>query len=147
MSKIKRIAALLLALVMVMGMSVTSFAEKKKPTENDSMKVTIENVEAGATFRAYQLIDAAYDPNGGGFTGYVWAEGTSNAGQKVTFQNENGEENIVGLTDQLVTALAANPSGLTGVNPEGAFDPAQDALTAGTWMILVTPPTTNSVKV
>ena len=111
------------------------------------MKVTIENVEAGATFRAYQLIDAAYDPNGGGFTGYVWAEGTSNAGQKVTFQNENGEENIVGLTDQLVTALAANPSGLTGVNPEGAFDPAQDALTAGTWMILVTPPTTNSVKV
>ncbi len=36
MSKIKRIAALLLALVMVMGMSVTSFAEKKKPTENDS---------------------------------------------------------------------------------------------------------------
>ena len=134
----KKILALILAMAMVLGMSVTSLAAAK-PKDGDAEKVTINNVEEGATFKAYQIIDADY--NDSGFVGYVWAEGTEDAGKKVTFDREG---NVEGLTDALITELAANPGGLTVIDP---FDPTADSLTAGTWMILVTPPANDAVKV
>lgn len=140
----KKILALLLAMAMVLGMSVTSLAAAK-PKDGDAEKVTINNVEEGATFKAYQIIDAVYSDNG--FVGYVWAEGMTNAegkknaGEKVTFDVEG---NVEGLTDELVTKLAAEPTGLTVIE---SFNPAEDSLTVGTWMILVTPPAKNAAKV
>lgn len=136
----KKFLAIALAMVMVLGMSVTALAENKKPSEGDSKLVTIENVEVGATFEAYQIIDAKYNENG--FVEYVWAPGTADAGKKITFDEEG---NVKGLTDTLITGLAADPSALT--EKKAPFDPTTDELTVGTWMILVTPPETNAVKV
>lgn len=117
---------------------MTVSAAGTKPVPADSKKVTIENVEKGATYAVYQIIDATYNENG--FTGYVWAEGTSMAGQKVTF--EDGA--VVGLTSDEITKLAANPGALKEKNEN--FNPDKDELTAGTWMVLVTPPETNAIK-
>lgn len=139
MKKMKKILALLLAMAMVLGMSVTSLAAAKKPSEEDAAKVTIENVEEGATFKAYQIIDADY--NDSGFSGYVWAEGMEKAGEKISFGEK---DKVEGLTDELITKLAANPDGLTVIDP---FVPTENSLTAGTWMILVTPPADDAVKV
>lgn len=138
MKKMKKVFAVMLSLAMVLGMAMTVSAAGTKPVPADSKKVTIENVENGATYAVYQIIDATYNENG--FTGYVWAEGTSMAGQKVTF--EDGA--VVGLTSEEITKLAANPGALKEKNEN--FKPDKDELTAGTWMVLVTPPETNAVK-
>lgn len=155
MKKMKKILAVALAVAMVLGMSVTTFAANKVPEPEDSTKVTIQHVEPGSTFEAYQIIDATYGPGDKNFTGYVWAPGTGDlAGTKVEFSQTGENAVVTGLTGDLITALAAKveaskkqggtPHGLTSVTP---FDPVNGELTAGTWMILVTPPATSTVKV
>ena len=143
MKSMKKWFALLLAMAMVLGMSVVASAAPALPKDTDSKTVDITNVEEGATYTAYQIIDATYAPNDGGFTGYVWAKGTTNAGQKVTFTGEGDEAVVQGLTSAMITALAKNPAGLENVT----FTPNETELTAGTWMILVTPPENNPTKV
>lgn len=135
--KAKKVLAMLMASAMIMGTSVTAFAGNGvKPTENDSAIVTISGVtDTTATYEAYQIIDASYDSNG--FTGYVWATGMTNAGEKVTNPDE-------AITDDKITKLAANPVGLTQFDsdpdtPGAQFNPKTDALTVGTWMIIVKP--------
>lgn len=133
--KAKKVLAMLMASAMIMGTSVTAFAAGTKPVATDAEKVTIQNVESGATLTAYQIIDASYDQYG--FTGYVWASGTSDAGTKVT----DAEQQV---TSNMITALAKDPSGLT---KKENFNPTTDKLEVGTWMILVTPPTENPEKI
>jgi fimbrial isopeptide formation D2 family protein/LPXTG-motif cell wall-anchored protein len=143
MKKMKKILAMALAMAMVLGMSVTTFAADKVPDENDAKAVTISNVEEGATYRAYQIIDAAYGLDGKNFIHYVWAPGTDQAGKKVVF-SETGESAVVeGLTDDLITQLAADPTGLT----EKADYTPDTPLEVGTWMILVTPPAADTTKI
>ena len=141
MKKMKKFLAMLLAMAMVLGMSVTALAEKKVPDEDDAMKVTIKNVEEGATYKAYQIIDAKYSDKG--FVEYVWAPGTDKAGEKVIFTKTGTDAVVEGLTDELITKLAAAPAGLT---EKENFTP-DTPLEVGTWMILVTPPGDDAAKI
>ena len=134
MSKVKRILSVIMAMVMVLAMSVPTFAGTK-PVEADAAPVTISNVESGATITAYQIIDANYGDNG--FLGYVWAKGMTNAGQTVSNPME-------AVTSDMITALAKNPANLEKVNNVVSD---QTQLTVGTWMLIVTPPSTNPEKV
>ncbi len=80
MKKMKKFLAMLLAMVMVMGMSLMTFAAEVEvpstpltppshtPTKNDVAKAEVENVEAGATVTAYRIVEPTY--NDKGFTGY-----------------------------------------------------------------------------
>ena len=143
MKKMKKILAMALAMAMVLGMSVTTFAADKVPDETDAKAVTISNVEEGATYRAYQIIDAAYGLDGKNFTHYVWAPGTEKAGEKVVFFGSGENAVVDGLTDDLITGLAANPAGLT---EKENYKP-ETPLEVGTWMILVTPPAEDTTKI
>lgn len=134
MSKVKRILSVIMAMVMVLAMSVPTFAGTK-PVETDAAAVTISNVENGATITAYQIIDASYGANG--FLGYVWAKGMTNADQTVS-------NPMTAVTSDMITALAKNPAGLTKV--ENVIS-GQTELQVGTWMLIVTPPSTNPEKV
>ena len=134
MSKVKRILSVIMAMVMVLAMSVPTFAGTK-PVETDAAAVTISNVENGATITAYQIIDASYGANG--FLGYVWAKGMTNANQTVS-------NPMTAVTSDMITALAKNPAGLTKV--ENVIS-GQTELQVGTWMLIVTPPSTNPEKV
>lgn len=146
MKKVKKIFAALLALTMVLGMGVTTLAAPHKPIEGDGEKVTIQNVEPDATYKAYQIIDATY--NDKGFTGYVWAPGTDKAGEAVKITSENAKDpnltQVEGLNSTTIGKLASNPSVLE--NQKLNFDPSKDKLEVGTWMILVTPPATDPTK-
>lgn len=137
MSKVKRILSVIMAMVMVLAMSVPTFAGTagRKPVETDAATVTISNVEAGATITAYQIIDANYGDNG--FLGYVWAKGMTNEGQTVS-------NPMNAVTPNMITALAKNPANLEPVNNVVSD---QTQLTVGTWMLIVTPPSTNPEKV
>ena len=95
MSKVKRILSVIMAMVMVLAMSVPTFAGTK-PVETDAAAVTIFNVENGATITAYQIIDASYGANG--FLGYVWAKGMTNVDQTVS-------NPMTAVTSDMITAL------------------------------------------
>lgn len=74
MSKIKKVLAMLLALAMVLGTTLTASAEPgKKPVEGDKATATVNNVEATATVIAYQVVKANY--NDAGFIGYSTVSG------------------------------------------------------------------------
>lgn len=113
MKRMKKILALLLAAVMVMGMCMTAFAEDgddsttgntegtegtgntgnttepekpafSKPTADDKSKASVVNInQAGVTVTAYQVVKANY--NDKGFTGYSWVEGTDYNGKRELF--------------------------------------------------------------
>lgn len=152
MKKLKRILAILMTMAMVLGMAVTASAEEPtqptqptqstKPVDGDSKLVEVKGVEDGATYAAYQIIDATYDTNG--FTGYVWAPGISETGFKAG-DKISGDADLAKITDTLITKLAKNPSALT--IKEVPFDPKTTELEVGTWMILVTPPASNPTQI
>lgn len=112
MKRMKKILALLLAAVMVMGMCMTAFAEDgegttgntegtegtgdtgdttepevpagPKPTMDDKLEASIINIkQTGVTVTAYQVVKANY--NDKGFTGYSWVEGTGYNGKRELF--------------------------------------------------------------
>lgn len=77
MKKMKKIMAMLLAMVMVLGMTVTAMAAGEtilplpgRPSENDKGIITVANVEQDSTVKAYQVVKAKYDNLSKEFTGY-----------------------------------------------------------------------------
>ena len=136
MKKMKKFLAMLLAMVMVMGMSLTTFATgseagtKPKPVEADKATATVTNVEAGATVTAYRIVEPTY--NDKGFTGYKLAEG-------VTLTN------MLEPTSDEVTGIAADKKLLATLTketlsaPEGATGLATYTaqLGAGYWVVIV----------
>ncbi len=85
MKKMKKILAMVLAMAMVLGMSVTAFAElaenqhEATGTSSDTGTITVEGIdpeipeggaEPGITVTAYQIIKAKYGNNGTSFIGY-----------------------------------------------------------------------------
>ncbi len=140
MSKIKRIAALLLALVMVFGVSITAFAGSVSstplgnpnhvPTSGDKAKAEVTNVEAGAVVTAYRIVEPTY--NDKGFTGYKLAEGVTLANMLEPTSNEvtgiaANKELLATLTKETLSA----PEGATGLTTYST------ALGAGYWVVIV----------
>ena len=150
--KTKRLLAVLLTLVMVLGMTVMAFAtvvespaEKQPntdevltqkvegvPTAANKAPVEVKNVEAGETVTAYRIVEAAYGANGEGFTGYKAASGVAIA-------------NVLEPTSSEVTSLAALIANgslvLEKVTLEASeADPTTYTgwLGAGYWLVLVT---------
>ena len=87
MKKMKRLAAMLLALIMVLGMSITAYAEVTElngavPSNGDKAKVTIDGLKEDngvATVTLYQIASGLYDQNNTkGYNGLTWVEGISN---------------------------------------------------------------------
>ncbi|MCD8160467.1 MAG: hypothetical protein LUE61_04645 [Clostridiales bacterium] len=60
MRKLKKLASLLLALVMCFGLTSTAFAA------NDG-SITISNATEGETYTIYKMLDMTYDSNTGAY--------------------------------------------------------------------------------
>ena len=79
MKHIKKLASLLLALVMALSLAVTAFADE--PT---TYSITINNSTAGHTYEAYQIFTGDLATNEAGnkvLSNIVWGSGVSEAGQ------------------------------------------------------------------
>ena len=79
MRHIKKLASLLLALVMVLSLAVTAFAD-----ESTTYSITINNSTAGHTYEAYQIFTGDLATNEAGnkvLSNIVWGSGVSEAGQ------------------------------------------------------------------
>lgn len=122
MKKLRKVLAVVLAMAMVMGMSIMSFAAKK-PIDTDSAEVTILGIETDDTIEIVKIIEAKYSTYGLGY--YKWTDDSGKSGQ-VAF--EDGK--VVGLDRQYITDLAKNATGAEFENGS--------ALGAGTYLVLVT---------
>ena len=79
MKHIKKLASLLLALVMALSLAVTAFAD-----ESATYSITINNSTAGHTYEAYQIFTGDLATNEAGdkvLSNIVWGSGVSEAGQ------------------------------------------------------------------
>ena len=79
MKHIKKLASLLLALVMALSLAVTAFAD-----ELTTYSITINNSTAGHTYEAYQIFTGDLATNEAGnkvLSNIVWGSGVSEAGQ------------------------------------------------------------------
>lgn len=128
MSKVKRILSVIMAMVMVLAMSVPTFAGTT-PTESDKTTATVQNVEATATVTAYQITKAKYDK---GFTGYEAVN------KDVTLAN------VLKPTSDEVTAIAKNARLLASLPSKTMKTTATEGLAnftaqlePGYWVVIV----------
>lgn len=129
MKKMKKILAIVLTFVMVIGMSMAVFAQTGvKPTNSDKATASVTNVEATATVTAYQIVKANY--NSAGFTGYSAVEGVSLANP------------LAPTSDEITTIAKGTLSSLQSVKMTGGATTGLTTFTAsltpGYWMVLVT---------
>lgn len=78
MKHMRKFASMLLALVMVLGMTVSAFAEET------TYSITINNSTEGHTYEAYQIFTGDLSTNGDGkkvLSNIVWGSGISEAGK------------------------------------------------------------------
>lgn len=73
MKRMKKLASLLLAMVMVLSMTITAFAEET------TYSITINNSAGGHTYEAYQIFTG--DLSGTTLSNIVWGSGVSEAGK------------------------------------------------------------------
>lgn len=106
MKKMKKIAALLLAMAMVMGMSLTAFAgEETEPVKKEKATITVQNAE-GAELSYMQIIKTDETKRTG------WA--FMNDAVKdiyVTAFGETGEDADQAVIDELINARKASTDG------------------------------------
>lgn len=147
----KKFLAMLLAMAMVLGMSLTSFAEeeKKMPTSGDSATASVTNIkQEGVTVTAYKVVEANYDAQRG-FTGYSWVDGTGYNAEETkrdlfTDSTVNGtttktlnidEAAIVALAEKAKNGALGNGTEMKPGNPATTY---KATLPAGSYVVIVT---------
>lgn len=128
--KIKKIMAMLLAATMIMGSTITTFAEQgETPKDTDKAKVEVSNVDKGAIVKAYQIVDGVY--NESGFVKYVAVYGvdiedplkpTSDEVAEIAKKINNGNLSSLGPVD------------MKDLDENGTYDAE---LHPGYWVVLV----------
>lgn len=138
MKKMKKILALFLALVTVLGMSVTAFADEAapttatKPASTDTQTATVNNVEAGATVTAYQIVKGEYNTNG--FVQYVKADDDLSIAD-VTAQTSDEVTTIATAINNGTLTLTSKK--MNQGTTENGFASYTANLEAGYWIVLV----------
>ena len=107
MKHIKKLASLLLALVMVLSLAVTAFAD-----ESTTYSITINNSTAGHTYEAYQIFTGDLATNEAGnkvLSNIVWGSGVSEAGQTALGDAAAKAETLKNEADAKAFAKAVAP--------------------------------------
>lgn len=130
MSKVKKLIAILMAVVMTIGMTVTAFAATA-PTATDKKTATVNNVESGATVTAYQIVKANYDTQG--FTGYSAVDGVTIADPKAPTSAEVTKI-ATDIKNRTVTLTSVTMTEGRAVSGYASYTAD---LNAGYWVVLV----------
>ena len=135
--KAKKVLAMLMASAMIMGTTVTAFAEPgETPSASDAEYATVSNVETGATVTAYQVVDAVY--NDYGFVGYdVVRDGDGNALVTIADPKAPTSTEIAKIANDINTTDLENSlttATMTDLDNDGTYTAD---LEAGYWLVLV----------
>ena len=107
MKHIKKLASLLLVLVMALSLAVTAFAD-----ESTTYSITINNSTAGHTYEAYQIFTGDLATNEAGnkvLSNIVWGSGVSEAGQTALGDAAAKAETLENEADAKAFAKAVAP--------------------------------------
>lgn len=107
MKKMKKIFAVLVALAMILGMSVTAFGANGKPQASDTAEVTINGITGDPTVTLYQIAKGNYGLGGIELVDYTWAEGI-----KVD-EEESEEQHSISTTKPTADQINDIAKGLT----------------------------------
>lgn len=94
MKKMKKILAMLLAMAMVLGMSVTALADQIDPgvaNKNDTATVSISGISGKATVTLYQIAEGVYGESGKGLIKYEYKKDITPLSEQPT----SGEINAI----------------------------------------------------
>lgn len=136
--KIKKIMAILMATTMIMGSTVSTFAEPgKTPVESDTTPVSVSNVDKGATVYAYQIVEGAYNTNG--FVEYVSVkDGETVLVANPTAPTTDEIKDIIEKMNRIDNPLTLKRVEMVDRDAEGKVDGTYTAnLNAGLWIVLV----------
>lgn len=167
MKRIKRFASILLAMVMVLGMSMTVFAQTKalNPADEDNATITIKNPAKGETYSLHKLFDATVNGDNIAYQGtvpeglkdYFIADevGYISPTDVIAVKDDNGKITGTNMTDGLKAALeawAVADGGITEEVSDGTGDLVFTGLPYGYYVVTTThesdaagePPTTKA---
>lgn len=141
MKKVKRILAVLLSMAMILGMTVTASAEivGTNPSEQDTGTITVQNVEDGATVKAYQVVKAVYNENGiNGFSKYAPVNLTDSEGTNLTITDplKPTEVEISAIANAIENGKLTGLTSATLTQKNGSKDYTAD-VAAGYWIVLI----------
>lgn len=132
MKKMKKIVALLIAMVMVLGMSTMAFAAQTEGT-TASIKITTDSTlegETANTYQAYKIFDASYDSLSGKNTQAAKDTFDYDKDTAVSYFMKTGNPwiaTVQGMTDYFTVTAAADGSGYTVMLKEDVADTADTA--------------------
>lgn len=129
MKRIKRLAGILLAMVMVLGMTMTTFAQTAalNPADADNASITIKNPAKGETYKLHKLFDATVSEGGTNiaYQGKVHtgleeyfsedANGYISPTDKIAVKDADGKVTGTQMTAELQQALEAWANGNTEI--------------------------------
>lgn len=135
MKRMKRLASLMLAMVMVLAMTMTAFAVGEDDDQQPAAatyKITINNSLAGHTYEAYQIFAGTlYTPAGSEdkiLSDITWGSGVSAAGQTALGDAkakaealEKGGEAAAKEFAQTVSGYLTTASGTTSTSTDGKY--------------------------
>lgn len=121
MKRIKKLASILLAMVMVLGMTMTTFAQTKAldPADADNAEITIKNPAKGETYTLHKLFDATVSEDGKNIAYQgtvpdtladffaVDAKGYISPTDAIAVKDADGKITGTKMTDELKAALEA----------------------------------------
>lgn len=139
MKNLKKILAVLLTLAMVLGMSITTFADGESttpvtPTANDKQTATVTNVEDGATVTAYQIVKGDYNNNG--FVQYVKADGEFTVADVLAPTSTEVTDIATAINNGTLTLTSKVMIQGQTATTDGLYSYTAD-LEAGYWIVLV----------
>lgn len=122
MRKIKKLSALMLAVVMALAMSITAFAQTValNPADKDNATITINNAAKGETYSIYKLFDATVGEDGQiayqcpgeipeGLRAFFSKDSKNNVvpADSILVKDADGKVTGTNMTEELKTALEA----------------------------------------
>ena len=126
----RKILSLVLALVMVMGLAATAFAEEGGETTTETGRITIENALSGETYHAYQILYLeSYDAKKGTYAYKAnsdWEEWLKEKPQQA-YVSINAQGYVTWVEGANVADFAKAAKGqLSGKTPDGSAKPTAD---------------------
>ena len=131
MKRTKKLASIILAMVMTLAMSATVFAQTQPltPTDSDGASITINNPAKGETYSVYKLFDATVNENGEiayqctdnipSEVAAFFSKDTSNnviPDDSILEKDETGKVTGTNMTDELKDALEVWAGSATVIN-------------------------------
>ena len=137
MKKMKKILAMLLAVVMVMGMSLTVFAKQTESgvaSKTDTATVSISGISGKATVTLYQIAEGVYGESGKGLIKYEYREGITPLSEQPTSGEINAIHQAI-LTGNTGATVVETQTDIGELNANKTY--TSNELNAGAYLAII----------